>query len=142
MWFFKNTKQNCSLNINYTEVVSWKEYSQWIFAMNKKIESLYNNQNIIECKLVYKRKDRILRVEDERCKTCLVAKGFTQRKGVDFNKVFSLIMKDSSIQVLLIMIALFDLKLEQLDVKIIFLYDELEKSIYIHQLKGFITQVK
>ena len=65
--------------------------------MNKKIESLYNNQNIIECKLVYKRKDRILRVEDERCKTCLVAKGFTQRKGVDFNKVFSLIMKDSSI---------------------------------------------
>ena len=40
------------------------------------------------------------------------------------------------------MIALFDLKLEQLDVKIIFLYDELEKSIYIHQLKGFITQVK
>jgi hypothetical protein len=106
--------------------------------MNEKIESLYNNQNIIECKLVYKRKDRIPRVEDEKFKTCLVAKCFTQREGVDFNKMFSLIMKDSSIQVF----ALFDLKLEQLDVKIIFLYDELEKSIYIHQLKGFITQVK
>ena len=36
------------------------------------------------------------------------------------------------------MIALFDLELEQLDVKITFLPGELEKHIYMHQLEGFI----
>ena len=38
----------------------------------------------------------------------------------------------------LTMIALFDLESEQLDVKIVFLHDELEEWIYMHQLDRFI----
>lgn len=54
----------------------------------------------------------------------------------------SLVVKHSSIRVLFVMVALFDLELEQLDVKITFLHNELEKRIYITHLEGFIAQGK
>ena len=64
----------------------------------------------------------------------LIAKGYSQKKGVDFSEVFSLVVKHSSIMVLLTMVTLFDLELEKLDVKIVFLHGELEKQIiYMHQ---------
>ena len=56
--------------------------------------------------------------------------------------MFSLVVKHSSIRVLLAMVALFDLKVEQLDVKIAFLHDELEEQIYMHQPEGFIISGK
>ena len=41
------------------------------------------------------------------------------------------------------MVTLFDLELEKLDVKILFLHGELEKQIiYMHQLEGFIISGK
>lgn len=60
----------------------------------------------------------------------LVAKDYTQKKGVDFHKVFSNVVKHSSIHILLSMICMFALELQQLDVETIFLNDELEKQIY------------
>jgi len=54
--------------------------------------------------------------------------------------VFYVVVKHSSIQVLLAMIALFNLKLEQLDVKITFLHGELEEMIYMHYSYGFIPE--
>ena len=56
--------------------------------------------------------------------------------------MFSPVVKHSSIRVLLAMVALFDLKVEQLDVKIAFLHGELEEQIYMHQPKGFIISRK
>ncbi|KAL6350274.1 hypothetical protein AAG906_004221 [Vitis piasezkii] len=70
---------------------------------------------------------RIPGLEDVKFKAHLVAKGYTQKEGMNFNEVFSLVVKHSSIRVLFIMVALFDLKLEQLDIKIVFLHDELEE---------------
>ena len=81
-------------------------------------------------------------MEDARFKTRLVAKGYTQKEGVDFNEVFSPVVKHSSIRVLLVMVALFDLELKQLDVKTTFLHGELEEQIYMHQPKGFIISRK
>jgi hypothetical protein len=51
--------------------------------------------------------------------------------------VFSPVVKYSFIWVLLAMVALFDLELEQLDVKTTFLHGELKERIYMHQLEGF-----
>ncbi|WJZ89462.1 hypothetical protein VitviT2T_008682 [Vitis vinifera] len=117
--------------------------------MNEKTESLQNNhtwqlvekpknQKIVGCKWVFKRNEGILGIEDARFKAHLVAKGYAQKEVVDFNEVFSPVVKHSSIRVLLAMVALFDLESKQLDVKTAFLYGELEKQIYMHQPKGFI----
>lgn len=61
---------------------------------------------------------------------------------MDFNEIFSLVVKHSYIRVLLALVALFDLELEQLDVKTAFLHGELEETIYMHQLEGFIVEGK
>jgi len=57
-----------------------------------------------------------------------VAKSFSQRVGINFNKVFSPIVKHSSIRVLLAIVVFFDLELEQLDVKTTFLHGDLQKK--------------
>ena len=72
----------------------------------------------------------------------MVAKGYNRREGIDFNEVFSPIVRYSSIRVMLTMVALFDLELEQLDVKTAFLHGELEEQIYMHQPEGFVIQGK
>jgi hypothetical protein len=51
-------------------------------------------------------------------------KGFEQREGIDFNEVFSLVVRHTSIRVMLGIVALFDLELEQLDVKTAFLHGD------------------
>lgn len=66
-----------------------------------------------------------------------MAKGFTQQEGIEYNEVFSPMVKHISIRTLLAIVAHFDLKLEQLYVKIIFLHGELEKQIYVKQPEGF-----
>ena len=67
----------------------------------------------------------------------MVAKGYSQVHGVDFNDVFSPVVKHSSIRVLLALVAMYDLELEQLDVKTAFLHGELEEQIYMEQPHGF-----
>lgn len=61
---------------------------------------------------------------------------------MDFNEVFFPIVKRSSIRMLLTIVALFDLELEQLDVKTTFLHGELKETIYMHQLETFTTKGK
>ncbi|KAG8496528.1 hypothetical protein CXB51_007650 [Gossypium anomalum] len=52
---------------------------------------------------------------------------------VEFTDVFSPVVKHSSIQALLGIVAMHDLELEQLDVKTAFLHGELEEDIYMQQ---------
>ena len=87
----------------------------------------------VGCKWVYKKKEGILKVEDARFKATLVAKGFSQKEGIDYNEIFSPVVKHSSIRVLLALVAQFDLELQQLDVKTAFLHGDLEETIYIYQ---------
>jgi len=57
--------------------------------------------------------------------------GFQQRKSVDFNEIFSPVVKLTSIRYVLSIVAAEDLHLKQLDVKTVFLYDDLEENIYM-----------
>ncbi len=74
--------------------------------------------------------------------THLVAKGFTQVEGTDFNETFSLIAWMESIQVLLIVTTIEYLKVHQTFVKIIFLNGNISKKIYMQQPKGFVVKGK
>jgi len=61
----------------------------------------------------------------------LVVKGYAQREGIDYNEVFSPVVKHSSIRILLGLVAQFELELDQLDVKTAFLHSNLEEEIYM-----------
>ena len=57
----------------------------------------------------------------------LIAKGYSQRKGVDYLEIFSSVIRHMSVRVLLSIVAAQDLKLEQMDIKMVFLHENLEK---------------
>lgn len=75
-----------------------------------------------------------------RYKARLMVKGFTQKEWIDFNEVFSHVVKHSSIRVLLAITTLFNLKLYQMDVKTIFLHGNLNEEILMAQPEGFIEE--
>ncbi|KAJ4703754.1 Retrovirus-related Pol polyprotein from transposon TNT 1-94 [Melia azedarach] len=95
------------------------------------------DRKIVTCKWVYKKKEGETSVEGIKYKARVVARGFTQREGVDYNEIFSPVVRHTSIRVLLAIVAHQDLELEQLDVKTTFLHGELEEEIYMTQLDGF-----
>ena len=69
-------------------------------------------------------------------KARLVVKGFGQKQGINFDEIFSPIMKMCSIRVILGLAASMNLELEQLDVKIAFLHGDLDKWMFMEQPKG------
>ena len=64
-------------------------------------------------------------------------KGYAQKEGMDFNEIFSPVVRLTTVQVVLAMCATFNLHLEQLDVKTTFLRGDIEEEIYMLQPKGF-----
>ena len=70
---------------------------------------------------------------DVRYKARLVAKGYAHKEGIDYNEVFSPVVKHFSIRILLALVAQMNMELVQLDVKTIFLHGDLEEEIYMTQ---------
>ena len=71
-------------------------------------------------------------------KARLVAKGFRQEYGVDFDEIFSSVVKMTTIRFMLGVVAVKILELIQLDVKMEFLHADLKEEIYMEQPKGFV----
>jgi hypothetical protein len=63
-----------------------------------------------------------------------VAKGFTQREGVDYNETFSPVSCKDSFRIIMALVAHFDLELHQMDVK--------TAKVYMKQPKGFFMEGK
>ena len=85
----------------------------------------------LQNKWVYKLKE-----EDggkKRYKARLVVKGFAKKKRIDFDEIFFVIVKMTSIRTILSLVAVEDLYLEQSDVKTTFLHGDLEEKNYIEQ---------
>lgn len=66
-----------------------------------------------------------------------MAKRYSQMEGIDYSEVFFPIVRHTSIQVLLSIMAIQDLELEQMVVKMAFLHGHLEEKIFMKQSKGF-----
>jgi ATP-binding cassette subfamily B (MDR/TAP) protein 1 len=101
-----------------------------------KLVALPKGKRALKNKWVYK-----LKTEENnsrpRYKARLVVKGFSQKKGIDFEEIFSPVVKMSSIRVVLGLAASLNLEVEQLDVKTAFLHGDLEEEIYMEQPEGF-----
>ncbi|PSS08126.1 Endonuclease [Actinidia chinensis var. chinensis] len=129
----------------YKDAVQGTENPKWKRAMDEEMKSLHKNQTwelvqlpkgkkAIGCKWIYGKKED---TQGVRFKARLVAKGYAQKEGIDYNEVFSPVVKHSSIRILLALVAQFDLELAQLDVKTAFLHGDLEEEIYMSQPDGF-----
>jgi ABC-type Na+ transport system ATPase subunit NatA len=91
------------------------------------------------CKWVFKKKMRPDGTV-EKYKVRLVAKGYTQKEGEDYFDTYSLVVRLTTIRVLLSLAASHGLLIHQMHVKIAFLNGELEKEIYMDQPDGFIAK--
>ena len=75
--------------------------------------------------------------QDGQKKAHLVAKGFSQMEGIDFNEIFSPVVRFETVRLMLALSSLEGWHMEALDVKTAFLYGKLDKEIYMHQPEGF-----
>jgi hypothetical protein len=125
------------------------ENDKWMEDMVEEMESLSKNKTWlltelpkgkkkkkpIDCKWVFKKKETVSKKEEEIFKTRLVANGYSQRHGIDYNKVFSPVVRHTSIRTVLTLVAHQDLKLEQLDAT--FLHGNLKEEIFMVQPEEF-----
>ena len=70
-------------------------------------------------------------------KARLVARGFVQREGIDFEEVFAPVARMESVHLLLALAAAKDWCVHHLDVKSAFLNGELAKTVFVRQPPGF-----
>ena len=138
---------------SFEEAMRSVNSSKWTTAMEDEMKSMSANEvwdleeipngvkTVVRCKWVYKTKCDS-KGNIERFKARLVAKVFTQREGIDYNETFSPDSCKNSFRIIMVLVAYYDLKLHQMDVKTIFLNGDLYENFYMAQPKGFVMESK
>lgn len=123
----------------------------WKEAMDQEISSIEKNQTwklthlppghkAIDLKWVFKvKKDQTGVVTKH--KACLVAKGYVQQKGVDFDEVFAPVTRLETVRLLLALAAKNAWEVHHLDVKSAFLNGVLLEEVYVSQPKNYTNRV-
>jgi hypothetical protein len=131
----------------FHEAVSCSNATDWANAMHDELASMSKNAvwdlvelpvgcKVVGCKWVFKTK-RDPSGKIERYKARLMAKGYSQREGIDYNETISPVSTKDSFRVVMALVAHFDLELHQMDVKTTFLNGELAEDVYMFQPEGF-----
>jgi len=121
--------------------MSSRESNLWYDAMKDEMNSMASNGvwdlvelpnglKAIGCKWVFKtKKDSLGNIE--RYKARLISKGFTQKEGINYKEIFSLVSNEDSLRIILALVAYFDLELHQWETA--FLDRDLEEEVHMRQ---------
>nr|GEW33931.1 hypothetical protein [Tanacetum cinerariifolium] len=112
------------------ELLQFKLQKVWMLV------DLSKGKNTIGTKWVYRNK------KDERGivvrnKARLVAQGYTQEEGIDYDKVFAPVARIEAIRLFLAYASFMGFIVYQMDVKSAFLYGTIEEEVYVCQPPGF-----
>ncbi|GJV18985.1 putative ribonuclease H-like domain-containing protein [Tanacetum coccineum] len=112
------------------ELLQFKLQEVWALV------ELPNGKRAIGTKWVFKNK------KDERGivirnKARLVAQGYTQEEGIDYDEVFAPVARIEAIRLFLAYASFKDFVVYQIDVKSAFLYGKIEEEVYVCQPPGF-----
>nr|GEZ27522.1 hypothetical protein [Tanacetum cinerariifolium] len=94
-------------------------------------------KNVINMKWLWKNK----RDEENiviRNKYRLVAKGYSQKEGVDFEESFAPVARLEAVRLFIVYVAHKSFTVYQMDVKTTFLYGPLKEEVYVNQPDGFV----
>lgn len=131
----------------YKDAISCCEKDKWIHAMEEEISSLKANEtwqlvelppgkNVVGCKWVYKIKSNASGGAT-RFKARLVAQGFSQKFGVDYDQVFAPVARQTTFRVFLSAASSRGMEVHHFDAKTAFLNGELNEEIFMRQPPGF-----
>lgn len=131
------------------EAIKDRDAALWKEALNDEMDSIMGNNTWelvdlppgwkpIKCRFIFRRKRRV-DGSIEKYKVRLVAKGFTQKQGIDYFDTYSPVARIATIRLLIAIAAIHKLYIHQMDVKTAFLNGELDEEIYMEQPEGFAT---
>jgi hypothetical protein len=122
------------------------EDEDWVMAMQEELNNFERNQvwtlverpktKVIGTNWVFRNKQHENGVVT-RNKARLVAQGFTQVEGLDFEETYALVARLEAIRMLLAYAAHHNFKLYQMDVKSAFLNGPIQELVYVEQPPGF-----
>ena len=136
---------------NFNEAISIKEEKPyWIKAMQEEMDSILLNdtwtlvdlppgRKVVGCKWVFKKKLNE-NGDVERFKARIVAQGFSQKYGVDYDAVFAPVVRQTTFRILLSVAGKEHLHVYHFDVMTAFLNGDLEETIYMRQPEGFVSK--
>jgi hypothetical protein len=102
---------------------------QQVWYIIKK-EDIPEDRRTIKCKWIFKMKqNRIFRAK-------LVACGYSQIPGIDFNESFAPVLNDVSFRIMLITKFIWNLEASIVDVETSFLHGEIQEEIYLNIPEG------
>ena len=140
---------SCYLSqVEPTKVEEAFKYESWVKAMHDELLQFQRNdvwtlvprpkgEHIIGTKWIFRSKT----IEEGNVihnKTHLVAQGYSQMEGVDYDETFALVARMKSIRILLALACHLKFKLYQMDVNTAFLNEFFKENVYVAQPKGFI----
>src|SRR5713226_3737955 len=78
----------------------------------------------------------------EKYKARFVARGFSQKEGIDYEETFAPVARYTSIRAIMALASMMKWDLHQMDVKTTFLNGVIEEEVYIEQPQGFEVEDK
>jgi len=133
--------------LSYQEAINNSDANYWKDAIAEEMDSLIKNgtfevvsrpadKNIVSSKWIFKKKLKVDGTID-RFKARLVARGFSQVEGIDYEETFAPTIKFTTLRLLLAYANYHDKDIHQMDIKTAFLYGELHEEIFMEPPDGY-----